>query len=254
MADVEVKNEGPVVLLIPMSDRGEAWIDDNLQLEGWQWYGNAAAVEARYADPIVLGMQDDGLEVEGTTRVIPEEHDITPEQEEEAVRRGILPPMGKRSAKRAQEVRDMVWACARCCKEYDPKIVTPGGVSGTCDLCGREGFLRAVKFAAVRPQAPPEGTPAADVGVDPWGEIAQAMSGQPEEEQTPSAPRRPIRHTVEPEIPGGPYHMVGADGRGFRSAFLRQPRKDGYCDACDRPEAQCVCSPEDCDLTGPKAS
>ena len=97
MADIEVKNEGSVVLLIPMSSRGKAWIDDNLQLEGWQWYGNAAAVEARYADAIVDGMQDDGLEVQGTTRVIPEESGITPEEEAEMVRRGQLPPMERRS-------------------------------------------------------------------------------------------------------------------------------------------------------------
>ena len=101
MADIEVKNEGSVVLLIPMSDRGKAWIDDNLQLEGWQWYGNAAAVEARYADAIVDGMQDDGLEVQGTTRVIPEESGITPEEEAEMVRRGQLPPMERRSSKAA---------------------------------------------------------------------------------------------------------------------------------------------------------
>jgi len=202
MADVEVKNEGSVVLLIPMSDRGKDWIDENLQLESWQWYGNAAAVEARYADPIVDGMMDDGLEVKGTTRVIPEESDLTPEQEEDMVRRGQLPPMEMRSSRTA---------------------------------------------ALPAQQRPPEGTPAADMREDPWAAASQAIS-QPDDQ----AARRRLRHTVEPEIPGGPYHMVSS-GRGFRSAFLRQPRWDGYCDACDRPEAQCVCSPEDCDLTRERA-
>lgn len=62
-ADVLVNNEGSVIMLIPNSTAGKAWIDENLQLESWQWLGGGAAIEWRYAPDIVNGMQEDGLEV-----------------------------------------------------------------------------------------------------------------------------------------------------------------------------------------------
>src|SRR5271157_3779373 len=83
-------------------------------------------------------------------------------------------------------------------------------------------------------QQPQDPQAAADLKTDPWGALSQALGdeapGKPQ-----GTPQKPPKHTVEPEIPGGPYHMIGA--------------KDAYCDACDRPESQCVCSPKDCDMT-----
>jgi hypothetical protein len=213
MADVEVKNEGTVALLIPMSSKGKAWIDENLQLEGWQWYGNAAAVEARYVDPIVLGMQDDGLEVEGTTRVIPEESDMTPEQEEEMVRRGQLSPMERRSS----------------------------------------------RTGALAPAAVPRPGPDAQAGrgmeeteEQTGGPVARGDQDDSDKPLLTPAMPTTLNELPNPEMRVHPIYTRTsgmADGRAFRSPWLRQAFRDGYCDACDRPEAQCICSPEDCDLT-----
>ena len=61
--DIEVTNHGSVVMLRPLTPAAEAWVSDNLELESWQWFGGAAAIEPRYADAILEGMADDGLEV-----------------------------------------------------------------------------------------------------------------------------------------------------------------------------------------------
>lgn len=71
MADMLVRDEGSVVMFTPRSVEGQAWVDDNLGLESWQWLGKSFAVEWRYAPDIVAGMQGDGLEV------IPEAHEVT---------------------------------------------------------------------------------------------------------------------------------------------------------------------------------
>jgi hypothetical protein len=101
-------------------------------------------------------------------------------------------------------------------------------------------FLK--KRGAPPPQpAQPAGDPeqAADLKTDPWGMLGEALTDEaPDKGQ--ETPTKPMKHTIEPELSGGPYHMVGA--------------KDAYCDACDRPESQCICSPKDCDMTRPRLS
>ena len=175
MADIEVKNKGSIILLIPGSDEGKRWIDKNLALEEWQWYGGGAAVDSRYAEDIIEGMQVDGLEVAGTKRIIPEEHDLTLEDEARLIDQGIVAPPSKQAAALPQQP------------------AKPG-----------------------QPQVDPE--VATDLKVDPWAMIQDnlAREQQPEESKPPVMPEK---HTVEPEIPGGPYHMVGA-----RDACLTRPR------------------------------
>ncbi len=207
MADIEVKNEGTVVLLIPMSSEGKAWIDENLQLESWQWYGNAAAIEARYVDPIVQGMQDDGLEVQGTTRVLPEESGLTPEEEEAMVRRGQLPPMERRSSRTGTA-------------PASPLLARPDG-QASLDMERMEERT---------------GGPMARGGQE---------GGEPL--LTPAMPTT-LQELPNPEMRVHPIY-TRTSGLAFASPFLRQPARDGYCDACGRPEAQCACGPEDCDLT-----
>ncbi len=68
MSDVRVESGGrlaSMVLITPVSYVGRQWIDENLQVEGWQWLGRSLAVDKRYAEPIVDGMIGDGLDVEG---------------------------------------------------------------------------------------------------------------------------------------------------------------------------------------------
>lgn len=59
--DVEVRDEGSIVLLTPISDAGRGWVDENLELESWQWYAGGVAIDHRYADDIIEGMVGDGL-------------------------------------------------------------------------------------------------------------------------------------------------------------------------------------------------
>ena len=34
-----------------------------------------------------------------------------------------------------------------------------------------------------------------------------------------------------------------------KNHFVGGESKDSYCDACDRPESECICNPKDCDMT-----
>ena len=63
IVDVRVNDQGSVVLLQPITEAASDWIDENIESEGWQWFGGALAVEHRYADAIIEGMQSDGLGV-----------------------------------------------------------------------------------------------------------------------------------------------------------------------------------------------
>lgn len=62
-ADVVIENNGSVVLVRPLSDRAFAWIQENVHVEQWQWFGRAVSVEPRYVADLVAGMQADGLVV-----------------------------------------------------------------------------------------------------------------------------------------------------------------------------------------------
>lgn len=64
MSDVRIESDSSMVLITPVSYVGRQWIDENLQVEGWQWLGRSLAVDKRYAGPIVDGMIGDGLDVE----------------------------------------------------------------------------------------------------------------------------------------------------------------------------------------------
>ena len=63
IVDVRVNDQGSVVLLQPITEAASDWIDENIESESWQWFGGALAVEHRYADAIIEGMQSDGLGV-----------------------------------------------------------------------------------------------------------------------------------------------------------------------------------------------
>jgi hypothetical protein len=69
MADVTTNNEGAVIMFTPESDLGKQWVEDNLDLEPWQWRGNSFSVEPTYVPDILKGMKEDGLKVESTAKV-----------------------------------------------------------------------------------------------------------------------------------------------------------------------------------------
>jgi hypothetical protein len=64
MADIRVENHGSVVLLRPLTERAWQWFDENVEVEGWQFFGGAIAAEPRYIPAVVGGARLSGLEVE----------------------------------------------------------------------------------------------------------------------------------------------------------------------------------------------
>jgi hypothetical protein len=63
-ADVIVENHGSVCMVTPISPAAREWVDDNVQLEGWQWLGESFACEPRYLPSLIVGMHENGLTVE----------------------------------------------------------------------------------------------------------------------------------------------------------------------------------------------
>ena len=61
--DVIIGGGGSIFTFRPVTKKARAWVDDNVELESWQWLGDIFAVEHRYAVDIVDGMRDAGLEV-----------------------------------------------------------------------------------------------------------------------------------------------------------------------------------------------
>jgi len=62
--DVLVRNEGTVFVFSPLTKRAQEWMDDNVESEPHQWFGNALVVEHRYAWGLGQGMHDAGLVLE----------------------------------------------------------------------------------------------------------------------------------------------------------------------------------------------
>jgi len=63
MVDVSVRDEGSVVIVTPQTDAAKAWVEENVSLEGWQWFGGGFAVEHPRLDNLLAGMEEDGLEI-----------------------------------------------------------------------------------------------------------------------------------------------------------------------------------------------
>ena len=50
-----------IYLLEPITDQAKAWVREHVQYESYQQMGRCICVEHRYIEPIVAGMQADGL-------------------------------------------------------------------------------------------------------------------------------------------------------------------------------------------------
>ncbi len=60
--DVRVENHGSIMLFIVLTPAAVEWVAENVPTEGWQWLGQRSfAVEPRYADNLIAGMEDAGL-------------------------------------------------------------------------------------------------------------------------------------------------------------------------------------------------
>lgn len=61
--DVQVIGCGTIFLFQPLSDAAREWINEHVQ-EDAQWFGDALAVEHRFACDLARGMAEDGLALE----------------------------------------------------------------------------------------------------------------------------------------------------------------------------------------------
>jgi hypothetical protein len=64
MPDLRVDFHGAVALLTPLTATAREWIDDNVEVEPWQRFGDVIAVEPRCVGELIAGAIEDGLEIE----------------------------------------------------------------------------------------------------------------------------------------------------------------------------------------------
>jgi hypothetical protein len=63
--DVRIANHRGLVLVYPLTEDARRWVEQNVQLDAWQWDGDAFAVDGTaYAADLAEGMEADGLTVE----------------------------------------------------------------------------------------------------------------------------------------------------------------------------------------------
>lgn len=58
--DFEFTDDGPVILLTPLSQRAHQWVKANIA-DDRQWFGGALLVERTFAPALVEGMVSDGM-------------------------------------------------------------------------------------------------------------------------------------------------------------------------------------------------
>jgi len=61
--DMIVDDCGSIVGITPMTPAARKWIDENCQVESWQWLGLTLNVDHRLADAILEGMSEAGLTI-----------------------------------------------------------------------------------------------------------------------------------------------------------------------------------------------
>lgn len=59
--DLAVEPHGSVVLLVPVTAAGRAWVEENVLAEDWQWLGGKIAMEPRAVASVLAGAVGDGL-------------------------------------------------------------------------------------------------------------------------------------------------------------------------------------------------
>lgn len=61
MVDVQIENHGSILVFQPMTDFAWDWLDEHVSEDAQYWGG--LVVEPRYAEDLVVGMRESGLEV-----------------------------------------------------------------------------------------------------------------------------------------------------------------------------------------------
>lgn len=61
--DFIINDQGSIVLFLPNSPEAREWIAENIPDDA-MWFGRSLAVEHRFADDIIAGIEGDGLAVQ----------------------------------------------------------------------------------------------------------------------------------------------------------------------------------------------
>mgnify|MGYP007059426604 CR=1 FL=1 len=59
--DIDVRFHGSLFVVQPLTNAARKWVNANVQLESWQWFGRGFCVEPRYLDQLLNGMCESGL-------------------------------------------------------------------------------------------------------------------------------------------------------------------------------------------------
>jgi hypothetical protein len=64
-ADFRVTYHGTITTITPLSDACRDWLEEYADIERWQRFGNAIAVEPRYVEQLAEAMIEEGFVMEG---------------------------------------------------------------------------------------------------------------------------------------------------------------------------------------------
>lgn len=62
MTDFTFAEHGNITILRPRTKAANAWVDEHIPDDAL-WFGAGVVIESRYADDILAGIQNDGLQV-----------------------------------------------------------------------------------------------------------------------------------------------------------------------------------------------
>jgi len=63
-ADFRVTYHGTITTITPLTDACREWVEENVDIEPWQRFGNSFAVEPRYVEYLVPAMIEAGFVLE----------------------------------------------------------------------------------------------------------------------------------------------------------------------------------------------
>ena len=61
MADFDIIDHGTLVGFKPLNDEAQAWMDENVQSESWQFFGHSLMVDHRMAQGLVDLIEEEGF-------------------------------------------------------------------------------------------------------------------------------------------------------------------------------------------------
>jgi len=64
-ADFRITYHGTLTTITPLSNACREWIEENVEIELWQWFGNSIGVEPRYVEHLAETMIEESFVMEG---------------------------------------------------------------------------------------------------------------------------------------------------------------------------------------------